>query len=226
MGVKPQPDFCQDKRFTVLAYGDSNTWGFDCETGGRLPSSGRWPKVAEAASAGQIRVLEDGLNGRTTSIDDPQGPGRNGLKYLELCLKSHGPMDGITIMLGTNDFKRRFGLRANDVAQGIGKLLAMIDKAAWTYGYSVPPRLVIVPPPLEPEGKFSVQFDAGFEESRRLLRCAVPVIKHYGAEVLDSSGHCKVCPGDGIHLSRAGQFALGQVVWKTWERWLSKKSHL
>jgi lysophospholipase L1-like esterase len=33
---------------TVLCYGDSNTWGFDPETGERFPEDVRWPGVLRA----------------------------------------------------------------------------------------------------------------------------------------------------------------------------------
>ena len=49
-----------------------------------------------------------GLNGRTTSFEDELRPGRNGATYLDPCLHSHGPIDLVVLMLGTNDLKIRF----------------------------------------------------------------------------------------------------------------------
>ena len=40
-----------------------------------------------------VRVVEEGLNGRTTRWDDPIEPGRNGLTSLRPCLDSHQPLD-------------------------------------------------------------------------------------------------------------------------------------
>ncbi|MEN0088480.1 MAG: hypothetical protein AAF737_08615, partial [Pseudomonadota bacterium] len=55
---------------TVLAYGDSLTWGFDPDPAGmRHPPHQRWPLVLEAELAGAVRVVEAGLPGRTTCHD-------------------------------------------------------------------------------------------------------------------------------------------------------------
>jgi lysophospholipase L1-like esterase len=72
-------------------------------------------------------VIEEGLNGRTTVLDDPiEGTHKNGLKYLIPCLESHAPIDLVLIMLGTNDFKTRFSVSAFDIALSAGALVNII----------------------------------------------------------------------------------------------------
>ncbi len=58
-------------------------------------------------------VIPEGLNGRTTSFEDELRPGRNGATYLDPCLHSHGPIDLVVLMLGTNDLKIRFSGNTN-----------------------------------------------------------------------------------------------------------------
>ena len=77
----------------------------------------RWTGVLAARLGAEYRVIEEGLNGRTTRWDDPIEVGRNGLTYLRPCIESHQPLDLIVVMLGTNDLKRRFDLSASDIAQ-------------------------------------------------------------------------------------------------------------
>ena len=71
---------------TILCFGDSNTWGFNPDGGGRLPHQMRWPNQLERLlnrdSTGHAwRTVEDGLNSRTWLLDDPIGAARYGAQY-------------------------------------------------------------------------------------------------------------------------------------------------
>ena len=89
----------------ILCYGDSNTWGFDREHNCRIQQ--RWTKVLQSLCA-KDEIIEAGLNGRTTTFDDPYNEHRNGRKTLPVLLKQHQPLDMLIIMLGTNDLKNVF----------------------------------------------------------------------------------------------------------------------
>ncbi|MEM7614156.1 MAG: hypothetical protein AAF245_03865, partial [Pseudomonadota bacterium] len=60
---------------TLLAFGDSNTHGtVPIRTFGqtdRYDRSTRWPGACAAALGGDWHVVEEGLPGRTTTLDDP-----------------------------------------------------------------------------------------------------------------------------------------------------------
>ena len=52
----------------ILCFGDSNTWGYDGESGERLPFKVRWTGRLQKAYEGKdVRIIEEGLCGRTTS---------------------------------------------------------------------------------------------------------------------------------------------------------------
>ncbi len=97
---------------TVLCYGDSNTWGFDPARQRRFPRELRWPGRLQAALGADWHVVEEGLNGRTTTLDSPLAPGKNGLSYLAPCRDSHAPLDCVVIYLGTNDLAKRYAMTA------------------------------------------------------------------------------------------------------------------
>ncbi len=79
---------------TILAFGDSLTWGSDPATGLRHPLEYRWPEVLQRELGGTARVIAEGLGGRTTFYDDHTGPAcRNGAKALQVALASHMPLD-------------------------------------------------------------------------------------------------------------------------------------
>lgn len=127
------PEFAQDdKTKTIVIYGDSNTFGAGPDSA-RLAQGYRWGTLLEKALSEQFptRVIEEGLNGRTTIHDDPGcvwlKPNRptscNGRLSLLPVLHSHKPIDLVIIALGVNDLKVRFSLTAYDICDG-AKLLA------------------------------------------------------------------------------------------------------
>ena len=111
---------------TILCYGDSNTYGYNPENGFRYPYDLRWTSILEKNMEGRARVIPEGLNGRTTCFEDEIRPGRNGFAYLEPCLHSHGPLDLVVLMLGTNDLKIRFQLTPVDIGKAIERLIKKI----------------------------------------------------------------------------------------------------
>ena len=102
----------------ILCYGDSNTWGYDPVGNARFGPDDRWTGVLRTTLGSAHSVIEEGLNGRTTNVDDQIEEHRNGRTYLMPCVQSHAPFDVITIMLGTNDLKERFHRSAALPGQG------------------------------------------------------------------------------------------------------------
>ena len=108
---------------TILAFGDSLTFGFDRATGGRHGRSDRWPLVLQEALVGQVQVIEEGLGGRNTAVDDPTSNiDRNGAHILPVLLDTHKPLDLVIIMLGTNDLRVALSGTAHRAAQGMKRL--------------------------------------------------------------------------------------------------------
>jgi len=68
----------------ILCYGDSNTWGYTPGTGCRFDEDTRWTGLVQRRFDNTLRIIEGGLNGRTTSFSDPfldYLNGRHGLAY-------------------------------------------------------------------------------------------------------------------------------------------------
>ena len=88
---------------TILCYGDSNTWG--CVPGvlSRHPENVRWTGVMAQELGADYRVIDDGINGRSTIWEDPANQCRNGLAGLGYALYRAKPLDLVVLMLGTND---------------------------------------------------------------------------------------------------------------------------
>ena len=102
----------------ILCFGDSNTWGLDGETGKRFPWEERWTGILQEKLADRdIRIVEEGLCGRTTIFEDPLRLGRRGTELLPTLLETHTP-DAVVLMLGTNDCKTIFGASAEIIGNG------------------------------------------------------------------------------------------------------------
>lgn len=200
----------------ILCFGDSNTWGYDAETGDRFPMDIRWTGVLSRKLGEGYRVIEEGLNGRTTVWDDPIEGYKNGKQYLIPCLESQRPLDLVIIMLGTNDLKKRFSVSAMDIAWSLGSLADVINKSGAGY-QGKPPKVLLLSPILVGDLKlspFGELFD-GEESIQTARRFAVHIKRiadQYGCEFLDAAEYADPSSVDAIHFDADGHRKLGEAV--------------
>lgn len=202
---------------TVLCYGDSNTHGTmpmtDRESGGRYPAERRWTEVLRWELGAGWNLIAEGLPGRTTVHDDPvEGAHKNGRRYLLPCLQSHGPLDMVALMLGTNDLKARFSLPAEDIADGVAALLDIIAGAAAGPDGRAPRVLLVAPPPLGKLDMFAAMFTGGAEKSRRLGGLYAALAKRRGIAFLDAGSVIRSSDVDGIHFDADALEPLGRAL--------------
>ena len=204
-------------RSTVLCYGDSNTFGMRAMRSAgdrsRFRSHARWPgQVAEALKP-NVRVLCEGLPGRTTVHDDPvEGEHKNGLRVLPAILESHWPLDVVALMLGTNDLKTRFAVTPADIARSVERLLAVIAGSAAGPDGAAPKVLLIAPPPITETGWLAGHLARGAAFSHHLADAYGDLAARRGIAFLDARGVAEVDPMDGVHMTEAGHAALGAAV--------------
>ena len=200
---------------TILCYGDSNTWGYNPSTKERYGRDERWGGVLRNALGEEYLVIEEGLNGRTTTWDDPiEGIHKNGRTYLLPCLESHCPIDLVVILLGTNDLKRRFSVNAFNIAQGAKVLAQIVQKSEAGHDGTAPQVLLLAPPPTaELAGTdFSEMFRGGEEKSKGFSREFERVAGDLGCEFLDAGDVIMSSRIDAIHLDVEEHRKLGQAV--------------
>lgn len=205
----------------ILFYGDSNTWGFDPETGGRYPYHDRWTSVCAKLLGENYNCIPAGMNGRTTAFDDPVKGCRNGLEGLDYELQSHKPLDLCVIMLGTNDLKYT---NAQGSAAGMKQLLEKVLSANERFSLSSPvfpegAEVLLVSPVHitgnlgdgsgnpDPENKAKA-------ESERLADLYKNLSSELGIHYLDAARITLPSTADGIHLDLSGHHAIGEAVAK------------
>lgn len=207
-----------DPTTTVLCFGDSNTWGADPETGSRHAYRNRWTTVLAAELGQEYRVIPEGLNGRTTVLEDPLDPDRAGTSMLPALLESHKPVNLVIIMLGTNDCKTRFGMSAEEIAEGMRRLAEQVrvSRAGPLQG-AVPPGLspavmVVAPPEIREQTSFGAMFAGGREKSRGLPAAYLTVSREENVAFFNAGEVARCSEIDGIHLDAAAQRALGAAL--------------
>jgi lysophospholipase L1-like esterase len=197
---------------TILCYGDSNTWGYDPESGTRFPADVRWTGVMARELGHEYRIIEEGLNGRTTRWDDPISPGRNGLTYLAPCLESHQPLDMVLIMLGTNDLKQRFNLTASDIAESAGDLAGIAKSVGKNATGQASRVLLIAPPAITTLTDLDEMFAGAEPKSRLFSRYFRLIAGWHDVSFFDAGAVIMSSPLDGIHFEAHSHRILGQAL--------------
>jgi len=171
-----------------------------------------WVSVMREQLGADWWVVEEGLPGRTTVLDDPiEGIYKNGLTYLPPCLESHRPVDIVTIALGTNDLKARFGMPASDIAAGAGILVETVAKVLAAFGQSAKV-LLIAPPPILEVGCLADMFAGGAAKSQAFAAHYKATATRLGAAFLDAGSVIGSSKIDGIHFDLPEHHKLGLAV--------------
>lgn len=200
----------------ILCFGDSNTWGFIPGTGERYPWGIRWTSLLqEKVWADGIRIIDDGLAGRTTVYEDSyrNRPGRNALKILPPLLEAHRPLDGAVIMLGTNDCKTCYGLTAQQIAKGLEVCLeAMLQE--------IPPEKILVVSPIylgphmgEPD--YDPEFDKqSVLTSQQLYENYLKITSKKNLTLVDASKIAQASEVDNEHLTEEGHKLMAEFIYR------------
>lgn len=200
---------------TILAYGDSLTFGANPIPGGaRHAYEDRWPTALEQGLGGAARVIAEGLGGRTTVHDDWfTGADRNGARVLPTLLESHSPLDMVIIMLGTNDIKPFHGRTAGEAGRGMGRLVQVIRGHCAARREPEPKVVLMAPPPII-VGEWEDMMDhfgphEAIATSANFAREYKKRADEHGVAFFDAGTVAKTDPRDGIHLDPTNTRAIG-----------------
>lgn len=211
---------------TILCFGDSNTWGYDAASGGRFPYEVRWPGQLQCSLADEARVIEEGLNGRTTVFDEPFRDGRNGSKFLAILMESHAPLDILIIALGANDLKPVYSASGYDSALGIQRLINIAKQSPAWADTSKPEVLLVLPTRfgnLNPNT--AERFAGGTEKFSLFLSEYARVAQEAGIHILDSNDYIMTCSDDGVHLDGENHGKLAAAISEKVVQIMNEKSN-
>lgn len=201
---------------TILAYGDSLTWGSCPKTGNRHPVSHRWPDVLAAGLGEGVSVLTDGLRGRTTGYDEfLANCDRNGVRILPTIINTHAPIDLVIVLLGVNDLKPHLCGTAIGAMQGVRRLVQIIK--SHSQGVTPPKAakiLIVAPPPLVETAheEFGPMFAGGVEESQKLAGLYAKMAEQEGVAFFDAGSVSEASSIDGVHLDPENTKKIGEAL--------------
>ena len=196
----------------ILCFGDSNTWGYDGETGKRLPWDVRWTGLLQKKFGTEnYRIIEEGLCGRTTVFEDPLRDGRRGTALLPTLLETHTP-DVIILMLGTNDCKTVFGASADVIGKGIRRLLDQISK------YAPQSQVLLISPIYLGDKVWQEGYDQEFSQesvtvSHDLENVYEKIAHQRNINFLKAASYVHCCETDQEHLNSEGHRAFAEVLY-------------
>lgn len=190
----------------IMIYGDSNTYGYNAETGGRFDKTIRWPGVAQNILGTDYRIIEEGLNGRST---------RNGLSFIGLHTENNLPIDVMCVKLGSNDMDdgphmtpEILAAKASEVLKKAREVIERSDNG--------PCRYVLMAPLEMTEEVYGGPFRPFFRDDIVAFskKAAVAYEKQAvedGFLFFDANKYAKCGLPDGVHLDAKNHVALGKA---------------
>ena len=200
----------------ILCFGDSNTWGYAPGTAVRYAQDVRYTGVMQAALGSDYRILEDGLNARTTVYEDPWSPWRLGKEALPIALVAQKPLDLLVLMLGTNDLKFTDAFGAAKGAETLISLAQMVQarkESSLVFPNGL--KILLVSPILldpvvanDPYGTLR----NGAEESKKFACYFSHVAQTKNVAFFDAASVAKPSKIDGVHMEPESHRALGLAL--------------
>ncbi|RKM60186.1 MULTISPECIES: GDSL-type esterase/lipase family protein [unclassified Butyrivibrio] len=194
----------------ILAFGDSNTWGLIPGTKERYPGEVRWTGLVQN-KLDDTKIIEEGLCGRTTVFEDEIRPFRKGVDTLPLILESASPLDGVIIMLGTNDCKAYYNANPHIIGKGLERCIEEIEK------YVSPEKVLVVSPIYLGDDVWKPSKDPEFDtasvtRSKELADTYRRIAERRGNRFLAASSYAKASKRDDEHLDERGHEALAEAI--------------
>lgn len=206
----------------ILAFGDSNTWGYDYETyspdtgvRGRFPFEERWTGRLQSLLGDGVRVIENGLNSRTIVATDPVLSHRRGLDSLQEALDVNAPLDLVIIQLGANEFKTMYGRSPGAIAFGLDHMIRACRQPL--YGFAAPQVLIVAPAPTHPHAdEMALGFHYGTDSHEKSLGVGAEfrkVAERHGCGFIDGADlQFELNTLDGVHYSKNDHKRLAEAI--------------
>ena len=202
-------------RISVLCFGDSNTYGYDPSTFGRYPADKRWTTILGEMLGEKYEVISEGLNGRTTAYDRPGAAWKNGASSFVAIMATHKPVDYLVIMLGTNDCNPGLDLSAEDIADGMEKLIMLAEEEAPGLQGYIPEIIIVAPGAIRADfsgSPFAYELtDGAVRKSEDIGDLYKGIAEKHMCRAVDATGAVEVSD-DCMHLTETGHRQLAELI--------------
>ena len=193
----------------ILCFGDSNTFGFNPETGGRFDKNSRWSGILSQVLADNYEVIEEGMNNRTGFFRNPEGLKQSGGDYLPVCFENHKDVDICILSLGTNDAQIFYPLDEVMAEKGLQSLIDVIKKS------NQDAKIIIIPPVKITKDLLHSGFAAMFDENsiekiQKTFHVFEKIAKDNNCFYFDFNKFVHPSKFDGIHYTKESHQVLAQ----------------
>ena len=193
----------------ILCYGDSNTQGVIPGDLGRYPANVRWTGVLQNALGEKFEIIEEGLWGRTTNLDDdhPGFEDKNGKEYLVPCLLSQFDLDFVILWLGSCDLKEYCNRDAKGAAKRAEALINIILK-------NMPKTEIILvsPPIIKPQMEdYKITYKGSSEKSKDFAKEYRLIAEKYNCQFVDMAKVAAPSDVDGTHFEKVDHTKIGKM---------------
>lgn len=198
----------------ILCFGDSNTWGYNPSTKERYTWGIRWTSIIqEMLGKDEVRIVEEGLCGRTTVYEDAVRPNRKGIETLRTIFHTKNDIHSVILMLGTNDCKKYYNNSAIDISEGISQCLDIILQ------HVASKHVLLVSPITLGENVWKEEFDPEFDResvlvSKYLKNEYQKVAKEKKVHFLAASEYARPSEADQEHLDVVGHNQLANAIYE------------
>ena len=188
----------------ILCFGDSNTWGYDPATQTRFSNNIRWTGVLQNLLGNNFNIIEEGLNGRTTNINEREEHAlgyyrdfRSSMDLVSILIETNSPIDLVVVMLGTNDLKNNFNQSSDDISTN----MKLVCEAIINNDYFNSKTIILVSPTHINESSPNLldSFIGTAEKSKSLAKLYKKIADDLDLFFMDASQSVKTNQIDGLH---------------------------
>lgn len=199
----------------ILCFGDSNTWGLVPGKQDRYLWGIRWTSLLqEKLYDKDVRIIEEGLCGRTTIFEDNRNRvGRKAIDLLPVILESHSPLDFAVIMLGSNDCKSFVRASALEIGNGLSLCIDVLKTKIPAH------RILVISPLVLGDDVWRPEKDPDFDiesikVSRQLKEVFRAISDMQGTFFMAASDIAKASKVDDEHFDEIGHKKFAEAVYE------------
>lgn len=180
----------------VLCFGDSNTYGFIPENGGRYDENTRWTGVLQKLCKNNFQITEAGANNRNGFTQSAGGDFLTGFKVLPALLSEN--FDAVILAIGINDLQKFYNNSEDDIQNGIENLIKIVQA-------KLPEAKILLAAPskITPNilnSYFAALFDEkSIEKSFLVAPIYQKTAEKFGCEFVNLENIAEVSNVDGLH---------------------------
>ncbi len=201
----------------ILCFGDSNTYGYNPETGGRFGRQERWCGILQSLCGKEYAITEAGCNNRTCFRDNFDGKKFTGYRILPEFLAAD-KYDLIILWIGTNDLQRQYNVSINEIQYGIENLIEIVQTESHDSKILIIPPLKIGNKVLTSKIFSSLFNENSIEKSKYFYEIYSTAANKYNCEFLSLENTITPSNHDGLHFDKNGQKKIADTIYKNLNR--------